>query len=48
MVKWAIYHGALLPLIHANYWLRAKHVLPDRWFWADRLACAWGYFTHGD
>ena len=48
MAKWAIYHTLLRPLIRANYWLREIGVLPDKWFWADRLACSWGYFTHGE
>lgn len=41
------FHRELLPLIRRNYRLRAAHVIPDRWFWADRIACNAGCRVNG-
>lgn len=35
----------LRPLIKADYYFRAKGLLPDKPFWADTLAMRWGYFA---
>lgn len=44
-MKYLIFHLYLKPMIKDNYAKRAAHELPDEWFWADRLACDWGYFV---
>lgn len=33
----------LRPLIKRDYRLRAAGFRPDRWYWADTLACSWGF-----
>ena len=33
----------LTPLILRNYYLRSRHILPDKWYWADNLLYFWGY-----
>ena len=33
----------LAPLTKCNYLLREYHILPDKWFWADKLMYSWGY-----
>jgi len=38
----------LRPLIIRNYNARERGELPDEWYWADRLACNWGWFTRYD
>ncbi len=38
-----IFYAILRPLIFANYWLRQRHILADKWFWADVLAVKWGF-----
>lgn len=42
-MKYLAFHLLLKPLIRRNYKLRAAGVLPDQWYWADKLACKWGY-----
>lgn len=44
-MKWLIFHLYLKPLIKRNYRLRKMGVLPDEWYWADRLAAEWGYYV---
>ena len=34
----------LRPLIKRDYRLRAAGLRPDRWYWAEALACSWGLF----
>lgn len=33
----------LCPLILRNYSLRKKGLLPDEWYWADKILLKWGY-----
>lgn len=33
----------LWPLVIRNYSLRARHILPDEWYWADERLFKWGY-----
>lgn len=33
----------LSPLIYVNYWLRARGLAKDRWFYPDIIAFKWGY-----
>ena len=40
-----IYWLFLRPLIKRNYKLREQGLLPDEWYWADEMACNWGYFV---
>jgi len=35
-------YSLLLPLIQENYKARELGVLPDEWYWADKLAIEWG------
>lgn len=35
----------LAPLIRRNLGLRVAALLPDEWYWADMVACRWGYFV---
>lgn len=42
----AIFWCILRPLIKRNYRLRAEGKLPDEWYWADELACKWGFLMH--
>lgn len=35
----------LAPLIRRNQRLRAAGLLPDEWYWADRLAIKWGFLN---
>jgi len=42
-MKYIIYQYILKPLIKRNYKLRMKDERPDTWYWADELACKWGY-----
>lgn len=44
-MKFLAFHLFLKPLIKANYRARAEGRLPDEWFWADEIACRWGYFV---
>lgn len=44
-MKAAIYWLILRPLVLRNYRLRAAGKLSDEWYWADTLACGWGFFT---
>jgi len=37
----------LAPLIRRNLRLRAAGRLPDEWYWADRIACRWGFYVSG-
>jgi hypothetical protein len=32
----------------ANYWLRERRILPDKWFWADRMLLERGYAVGPD
>lgn len=43
-MRWLIVKLFLQPLIDRDYRLRAQGKRPDRFYWADRLACDWGYF----
>jgi hypothetical protein len=43
-MKRIIFETILRPLICRNYRLRAEGLLPDEWYWADRLAVHWGFF----
>tara|TARA_R110000803_G_scaffold115793_4_gene184348 strand:+ start:5345 stop:5521 length:177 start_codon:yes stop_codon:yes gene_type:complete len=38
----------LRPLIIRNYKLRRLGLLPDEWYWADSIACKYGYFIKYD
>lgn len=42
----AIFWIVLRPLIAGNYWLRRRHMIADKWFWADELAISWGFIFH--
>lgn len=42
-MKRLIFLLVLRPMILMNYWLRARHIIRDAWFWADLLAFTWGY-----
>ncbi len=42
-----VYVAILRPLILLDYKLREWGWKPDEWYWADRLAISWGYFTGG-
>jgi hypothetical protein len=42
-IRAAIFWLVLRPLILRNYRLRMAGKLPDRWYWADRLAIGWGH-----
>jgi len=42
-MKRLIFMAILQPLILANYWLRQRRLIADKWFWADKLALGWGY-----
>ena len=44
-MKTLAYWIFLRPLILRNYAKRMRGEAPDAWFWADRLACDWGFFT---
>lgn len=44
-MRWIIYWCFLRPLILRNYRLRERGKRPDEWYWADLLACKWGYYT---
>ncbi len=35
----------LAPLIRRNLCLRAAGLMPDEWYWADRLAIKWGFLN---
>lgn len=37
-----IAYEILQPLIEDNYRKRANRLLPDEWFWGDRLLMEWG------
>jgi hypothetical protein len=41
----AIFRKKLRPLIKENYRQRLAREIPDEWFWADKLACRWGFFV---
>jgi len=47
------FHLVLKPLIKRNYKNRALSALngdgkyPDEWYWADEVACCYGYFVNG-
>lgn len=43
MMKRLIFVLILAPLIRANYWLRARGLVKDMWFYPDLLAFTWGY-----
>lgn len=45
MNKEEIFNNHLKPLIEENYAKRRAGELPDEWFWADEIACEWGYFV---
>lgn len=42
-MRWLIFYHVLRPLIKRNYRMREAGLLPDEWYWADRLALSWGY-----
>jgi len=47
-MKWLMYpvfHLYLKRKIKENYRLRENGELPDKWYWADELACNYGYFV---
>jgi hypothetical protein len=39
------FHLVLKGLIIKNYRMRQQGLLPDEWYWADSLACRFGYFV---
>lgn len=39
------FHLALKHLIKRNYEMRRQGLLPDEWYWADRIAARYGYFV---
>ncbi len=43
-MRTVIFWTVLRPLIVVNYRLRRMRLLPDEWFWADKLAISWGFF----
>ena len=50
-LKKEIFEKILKPRILNNYALRKHSALnrdgkhPDVWYWADKLACKWGYYV---
>lgn len=44
-MRFLTYWFILRPLILRDYRLRDMNLRPDRWYWADEVACGWGYFT---
>ena len=40
-MKWIIGKLILRPLVVRNYRLRCEGVLPDEWYWADKLLMKW-------
>lgn len=48
LLRWAIFRLILVPLMRHNYAQRRAGLLPDEWYWADRLAISWGYYLDGD
>lgn len=43
IMRTAIFYLFLRPLILANYWMRERKLLSDKWFWADATALSWGF-----
>ncbi len=39
------FHLVLKPLIKRNYRMRNAGLLPDEWYWADKIAVHYGYFV---
>jgi len=44
-MKRIIFILILAPLIRRNYKLREQKKLPDKWYWADKIAIGWGFWV---
>ena len=45
ILMWPIFILVLNPLISRNYKLREKGLLPDEWYWADKLATKYNFYN---
>ena len=47
-MKYLIYYLILRPLIKRNYRLRGLQKPQEKWYWADKIAYDWGYWTEAE